>query len=385
MAQQYHMPYACTPSNSKGRLFKEKEDPYRTSFQRDRDRILYSTAFRRMQYKTQVYVTHEADFYRTRLTHTLEVMQHARTIARILKANEDLVEAVSLAHDLGHAPFGHGGEEELNGLMDGFGGFDHNLQSLRIVDQLEKRYLEFKGLNLCYETREGLARHVTDYDKPKPHEDFQEFPSPSLETQIVNWADPLAFSTHDLDDALNAGLISIQDLEDKNIPTVNKHIEKLKLNLAKGNELEFEIRKKLFIRNLIEDFTVDVIKYTQSRLELYKPECPDDLRLLPAVVSMNPVVKEDFDKLRDVLYSRVYRHPNVLIMVEKGKKIIRDLFHAFAGKPQLLPWVTQRKWEEAFSKEERLRVICDYISGMTDRFAMETYNRLFEPNEKVML
>lgn len=195
--------YACDAGRSKGRQCREKVDPYRSNFQRDRDRILYSTAFRRMQYKTQVYVTHEADFYRTRLTHTIEVMQHARTMARVLQANEDLVESISLAHDLGHAPFGHGGEEELNKLMQGCGGFDHNLQSLRIVDLLEKRYLEFDGLNLCYETREGLAMHVTYYDSPQPVPGFAEYPRASLETQIVNWADPLAFCTHDLDDALN--------------------------------------------------------------------------------------------------------------------------------------------------------------------------------------
>lgn len=380
---QIHLkPYACDPRRSKGRKFGEKEDPYRNNFQRDRDRILYSTAFRRMQYKTQVYVTHEADFYRTRLTHTLEVMQHARTMARILQVNEDLVEAISFAHDLGHAPFGHGGEEELNKLMREYGGFDHNLQSLRIVDQLEQRYVDFEGLNLCYETREGLAKHVTHYDSPEMHADFKEFPGSSLETQIVNWADPLAFCTHDLDDALNAGLINIQELEEYNIGVVNKNIEILGLKNAKGEA--FEIRKKLFIRNLIEEFTINVITATQDNLQTVKPESPDDLRAIDSIVVMHPDIKKDFDQLRDILFSRVYRHPNVLIMVEKGRKIIRDLFEAFTEKPQLMPWVTQRKFNEAHETKNKWRVVCDYISGMTDRYAMETYSRLFEPDEKVM-
>ncbi len=380
--QSHLKSYACDPYRSKGRKYEETEDPYRNNYQRDRDRILYSTAFRRMQYKTQVYVTHEADFYRTRLTHTLEVMQHARTMARILQTNEDLVEAISFAHDLGHAPFGHGGEEELNKLMREYGGFDHNLQSLRIVDQLEQRYVDFEGLNLCYETREGLAKHVTHYDSPEVHTDFKEFPGSSLETQIVNWADPLAFCTHDLDDALNAGLINIQELEEYNIGVVNKNIEILGLKNAKGEA--FEIRKKLFIRNLIEEFTINVIKATQDNLQNVKPESPDDLRAIDSIVVMHPDIKKDFDQLRDILFSRVYRHPNVLIMVEKGRKIIRDLFEAFVDKPQLMPWVTQRKFNEAHETKNKWRVVCDYISGMTDRYAMETYSRLFEPDEKVM-
>lgn len=376
------VPYASSPANTRGRRHREEDDPYRTCFQRDRDRILYSTAFRRMQYKTQVYVTHEADFYRTRLTHTLEVMQHARTMARLLQANEDLVEAISLAHDIGHAPFGHGGEDELNELMKGYGGFDHNLQSLRIVDQLEQRYLEFKGLNLCYETREGLAKHTTDYDHPEPLGDFSRFPGSGFETQIVNWADPLAFCTHDLDDALNAGLLSIRDLGEQDIPTVNRHLHKLNLMTARGEE--FEIRKKLFIRNLIEEFTVEVVDYTRLQLNRHRPECPDDIRRLAPVVSLSPEAREDFDRLRAFLFNRVYMHPHVLTMVEKGKRIIRELFHAFSSKPRLMPWVTQNKMNEVTGEGEKLRVICDYISGMTDRFAMETFNRLFEPNEKSM-
>jgi len=377
------MPYACTTSTSKGRRYSEAEDKFRTAFQRDRDRILYSTAFRRMQYKTQVYVTHEADFYRTRLTHTLEVMQHARTIARVLKVNEDLVEAISLAHDLGHAPFGHGGEEQLNQLMESDGGFDHNEQSLRIVDLLEKRYLDFSGLNLCYETREGLARHTTYYDHPLIKDEFKAYKSPALETQIVNWADPVAFCTHDLDDALNVGLISVADLFEEKIRVVDRNLEKLNLHQVRGSE--FEIRKKLFIRNLIEEFTINIIKYTVKELEENKPQCSDDIRCLHPIVSIEPELKDDFDKLRKVLYARVYQHPNVLIMVEKGKKIVRELFEAFINKPQLLPWVTQQKYNEGASIGEKKKVICDYLSGMTDRFAMETYNRLFEPNEKTML
>lgn len=380
--EKHLMPYACTSSTSKGRRYSEIEDNFRTSFQRDRDRILYSTAFRRMQYKTQVYVTHEADFYRTRLTHTLEVMQHARTIARVLKVNEDLVEAISLAHDLGHAPFGHGGEEELNKLMSSHGGFDHNDQSMRIVDLLEKRYLHFPGLNLCFETREGLARHTTYYDHPIKKDEFLAYKSPALETQIVNWADPVAFCTHDLDDALNVGLISVADLFEEKIGVVDRNLEKLELHRVRGNE--FEIRKKLFIRNLIEEFTINIIKYTEKELKENKPQCSDDIRDLHSVVSIDPELKEDFDRLRNVLYTRVYQHPNVLIMVEKGKKIIRELFEAFINKPQLLPWVTQQKYNEGNTDGEKKKVICDYLSGMTDRFAMETYNRLFQPNEKTM-
>ncbi|MCL6613861.1 MAG: dNTP triphosphohydrolase, partial [Firmicutes bacterium] len=201
-------PYASLSSASLGRRHPEEPDEYRTAFQRDRDRILYSTAFRRLQYKTQVYVIHEGDAYRTRLTHTLEVMQHARTLARVLRANEDLTEAIALAHDLGHAPFGHGGEEELDRLLAGEGGFEHNRQSLRIVDRLERRYAAFPGLNLCYETREGLARHTTRYDRPPSEPEFAATPFPGLECQIVNLADQLAFCAHDLDDALRSGLLN---------------------------------------------------------------------------------------------------------------------------------------------------------------------------------
>src|SRR4030043_892489 len=228
--EQYLASYATKSKRSMGRtLHGNEDDPYRTCFQRDRDRILYSTAFKRLQYKTQVYLTHEGDFYRTRLTHTLEVVQHAKTFARVFRANEDLCEAIALAHDLGHAPFGHAGENTLNEIMKDYGGFEHNFQSLRIVDLLEKRYLQYDGLNLCFETREGLARHSTHYDSPKIPREFKAYPFPSIEAQIVNISDPLAFCAHDLEDGLAAGLIeNYLDLKSLNLSFMDEILDKVK-------------------------------------------------------------------------------------------------------------------------------------------------------------
>lgn len=356
----------------------EVRDEYRTQFQRDRDRIIYSTAFRRLQQKTQVFVVHEGDFYRTRLTHTLEVMQHARTLAREFGANEDLAEAISLAHDLGHAPFGHGGEEQLQELMKGFGGFEHNLQSLRIVDLLEQRYPRFPGLNLCWETREGIARHETAYDKPEVPEEFRASKQPGIETQIVNIADELAFCAHDLDDALRVGLIIEEVLDKTDNPIWKEVLERANKEVPD----DLEKRRKRAVRHLIELLNIDVMEQTMKNIESYGIRTPEDVRNSDVpVVDFSADKKGRFEQLRDTLYNEVYTNSVVTMMVEKGKKIVRELFQAYLREPNLLP----KSVQDRLRREHKYRVICDYISGMTDRFAMDTYEMMFEPYEKILM
>lgn len=364
------------------RKYSEHEDLYRNCFQRDRDRILYSTAFKRLQYKTQVYVVHEADFYRTRLTHTLEVAQHARTVARALGANEDLTEAIALAHDLGHAPFGHAGESTLDNLMTGYGGFEHNIQSLRIVDFLEKRYPRFDGLNLTFETREGIARHKTSYDHPHDHSEFEGTPQPGIEAQIVNLSDQIAFVTHDLEDALMANLLSEERLTRCSLSLWNE----VQSRLERDGVLEDErLRRRQTVRHLIELFNVDLIRESKKRCKELKPQSPDCLRQAPEpVICLSPKYHQEFTTLRKLLYDEVYNHPSVLVMVHKGSRILQEMFHLFLEEPKLLPLQTQRRWQEAETELEKRRVLCDYLSGMTDKYAMETYKKLLDPFEKVL-
>lgn len=379
-------PYATKSSESMGRtLYGNEIDPYRTCFQRDRDRILYSTAFKRLQYKTQVYLTHEGDFYRTRLTHTLEVVQHAKTFARVFNANEDLCEAIALAHDIGHAPFGHAGEAILNEIMEDCGGFEHNFQSLRIVDYLEKRYSRYNGLNLCFETREGLARHTTHYDYPKIPEEFKKFPFPSVEAQIVNISDPLAFCAHDLEDALAAGFIkSYKDLKILDLPFIDEIFDKVKEQTT--TRQDGLIKNRIFVRNLIEYLNIDVFNQTISNREEFKIENIKDVKNAKVnIVSMSPQVKEQFSKLFKYFESEVYHSPQVLRMNEKGKMIIECLFNKFEKNPKILPKRTFVKYEKAKTEKDRKIVLCDFISGMTDKYAMDFYQQLFEPYERVML
>ncbi|OGP52227.1 MAG: hypothetical protein A2Y79_13135 [Deltaproteobacteria bacterium RBG_13_43_22] len=379
-------PYASKSAESIGRtLYGDEPDDFRTDFQRDRDRILYSKAFKDLQYKTQVFLISEGDFYRTRLTHTLEVAQHARTLARALLLNEDLCEAIAYAHDLGHAPFGHTGEITLNELMKKDGGFEHNLQSLRIVDLLEKRYKTYDGLNLCFETREGIARHSTVYDHPVVPEEFNKYPSPTLETQIVNIADPLAYCAHDLEDALNAGYLAINDIQMMKNPLIVRVLKKCRGRYPGFDEADTIIRARLLVRTLIEETNIMVIEQTHKNLDRLKIKSFQDVRRvrIPVVTAPNRDW-ENFNNLKKFLFENVYKRPQVCIMNEKGRLIISRIFRHLKEKPDMLPGSFKFHYGQARNKKTRNRVISDYISGMTDRYAMDLYQMMFEPYEKVM-
>lgn len=383
--------YAARSWESLGRVYPESTggDKYRNAFQHDRDRIIYSTAFRRLQYKTQVYVVHEGDFYRTRLTHSIEVMQHARTLARALRANEDLVEAISYAHDLGHPPFGHAGEEALDELM-GEQRFEHNLQSLRIVDKLELRYPSFRGLNLCFETREGLARHSTPFDDPRLPGEFSTRLSPGIETQLVDVADQLAYCTHDLDDALTGGLINREDVLDSGIDVILEAADVASDetgSMRRQGRLALEkMWARRLVRHLIESFSVDIIESTKRRIDdLGVREVKDITGREEPVVVLSPAMKQAFEDLRSWLMEHVYSHPRVLRQVSKGKMVLRRLFDAFVADPRMLHPVTRERWDAAGGCERaQRRVLCDHLAGMTDRYAMDLYRAIFEPHEKVL-
>ncbi|HOM26713.1 MAG TPA: deoxyguanosinetriphosphate triphosphohydrolase [bacterium] len=365
--------YAVFSFKTLGRKYKEEEHFMRTPFQRDRDRIIHSTAFRRLEYKTQVFIYHEGDYYRNRLTHTLEVQQIARTIARELKVNEDLVEAISLAHDLGHTPFGHKGESVLNEIMQlhGFPGFEHNRQGLRIVDYLEERYPDFPGLNLTYEVREGIIKHMTSYDIPligKEFEEFIKFKSPTIEAQIVNIADEIAYTCHDLDDGIKSEIITYKDVEDVELW---KEIERIS-DLDKQPEKH---KRHIMIRNLINYLVVDLIEETKKNLSKINPQSVEDVRNSEIIVKNSEKVRTQHAELKKFLEEKMYKHPKVIRMTEKGGRIIRELFYAYYNEPRQLPYHIQKKIE----KEPKEIVICDYIAGMTDRFALSEYQKLFDP------
>lgn len=372
-------PYATTSGLSKGRRIEEAEETFRTPFQRDKDRILYSGAFRRLQFKTQVYVVHESDFYRTRLTHSLEVAQQAKTLARLTQANEDLAEAIALAHDLGHAPFGHAGEVELNNAMKAYGGFDHNLQSLRVVDHLEHRYVEYPGLNLTFETREGLARHKTHFDSPLVPQEFRQTSQPGLECQIVNLTDETAFATHDLDDAVEQGLLTLERLREAEIPGVEKVYVQVESEMGPLSKADRMLFRKRLVRHLISSLIWDASRQTKENLEKFGVNTPDDLRKQrEALVVFGPEWRRDFPVLVRLLIDEVYHHPNVVVMVEKGRIIIRRVFEAFLENPKLMPQSVQRSLSGENPAHD-YQVICDYIAGMTDVYASQVYNALFTP------
>ncbi len=371
--------YACRAFLTRGRRSGSVgSDPHRTDFQRDRDRILYSTAFRRLKYKTQVYVVHEGDFYRTRLTHSLEVMQHARTLARALSANEDLVEAISYAHDLGHPPFGHVAEERLDEITAKWGGFNHNRHSLRVVDLLERIYPHHPGLDLCFETREGIALHQTTYDEIEPDSEFSGISQPTVEAQIVNLADELAFVTHDLDDALSGGLISQAHLMDRGMDLVTAIASDIETGTGAGQW------HRLLTRHLIEALSVDAISWSRSLLSKSGASSPDDIRSLPCpVVGLSPAVKPAFERLRTFLLDEVYNHPSVLMMGRKGARIVERLFQAFMEEPGLLPRSSRGEVLDV-ADQARACAIVDYIASLTDRQAMSLYRAMFDPEERVL-
>jgi dGTPase len=362
-------PYGCRSKYSRGRLFQEDEPPYRTIFQRDRDRILHTTAFRRLEYKTQVFINSEGDYYRTRLTHTLEVTQIGRTFARALGANEDLTESICLAHDLGHPPFGHSGEIALGFLMKDYGGFEHNKQSFRIVTKLERRYPDFPGLNLSWEVLEGLVKHETEYDRADAR-DFNPDLRGHIEAQIANVADELAYTAHDLDDGLRSGMITENMLEEIELWQVLRE----SIGWHSGN-LD-ELTRHRIIRRLIGSAVDNLVETTQQRLREANPNSVEDLQKLPYnVVSFSDKMSRRNRQLKDFLYNKLYRHFRVVRMAVKAENLISRLFDAYQKEPSVLPGHIQGLIEE-YGLE---RTICDYIAGMTDRYAIEETQKLFDP------
>ncbi|MDD4910126.1 MAG: deoxyguanosinetriphosphate triphosphohydrolase [Candidatus Omnitrophica bacterium] len=381
-------PYAQKSSRTRGRQHKEKEHTYRGCYQRDRDRVIHSAAFRRLEYKTQVFVNHEGDYYRTRLTHTLEVSQIARTIAWALRLNVDLVEAISLAHDLGHTPFGHAGEEALNDLMRDYGGFNHNAQSLRVVDLLEEKYPDFPGLNLTWEVREGIAKHMSAYDTIAGNETFEPDKLPALETQVVDIADEIAYDNHDLDDGITSGLIQESELK-----KVSLWRDVFEGTWAKHRKLDPQMRKYLMIRSLIDIQVTDLINNSRKKLKEFAPSSPDDAKgLKEKIIVFSDDIKERRLELRRLLIRDLYRHYRVLRMSHKAKRFITELFNLYLESPEQLP--VSRKGPASTgsapaldqprgSQEDTRRMICDYIAAMTDRCALDEHKKLFDPHEKV--
>jgi dGTPase len=368
--------YACHPERSRGRRHAEAPAPTRNDFQRDRDRIVHSTAFRRLVYKTQVFLNHEGDLFRTRLTHSLEVAQLGRSIARSLGLNEDLVEAVALAHDLGHTPFGHAGQDTLNACMKEFGGFEHNLQSLRVVDFLEERYPEFDGLNLTFETREGILKHcarrnalIIEAQEPGgiAHR-FLNGTEPSLEAQLCNLADAIAYNAHDIDDGVRSGLLTLTQME--NVPLF-AHYKWLTLQQHPGLNEVSKARRLLYetIRRMLSDQVYDVIDVTRANLQKHKPQSADEARNAGALVAFGNEMAERVQDMKSFLFKHLYRHPQVMEMTNNAQTVVRELFDAYLSRPQeMSPDFSQR--------EETPRAVADYIAGMTDRYAAREHERL---------
>jgi len=365
-------PYGMRSKDSKGRAYLDNEPDYRTSFQRDRDRIVHTTAFRRLEHKTQVFITYEGDYYRTRLTHTLEVAQIGRTIARALGGNEDLIEAICLAHDLGHSPFGHAGEIVLARLMKEYGGFDHNKQSLRIVTELEQRYPEFPGLNLTWEVREGMVKHESEYDISDASAYNPDLRG-NLETQIANVADELAYSAHDLDDGLRSGMLTPRMLEGISLWEILTDQIKWR-----GPNMEEVARHKL-IRQLIGIEVTDLVTATDTRLKESNAQSPLDLQKLSYnVIGFSEEMSRRNRELKDFLYSKMYRHYRVVRMQVKAEQIVEDIFNAYREEPAIMP----DQFQNLIEQRGLERTICDYIAGMTDRYAIEEHQKLFNPLEK---
>jgi dGTPase len=377
--------YASQPYHSRGRRFHEPEAPTRTAYQRDRDRVIHSTAFRRLVYKTQVFLNHEGDLFRTRLTHSLEVAQLGRSIARSLHLNEDLVEAVALAHDLGHTPFGHAGQDALNACLkalfaaaqpgepesDGWG-FEHNLQSLRVVDHLEERYPSFDGLNLSFETREGILKHCSKTNALRLQKNdvsgvaarFISGGSPSLEAQLCNLADEIAYNAHDIDDGVRSGLLSMEQLAE--VPLFERYrVKALQAhpNLA-GRRLLFES-----IRLMLSDQVYDVINTTRVQLDAADLQSADEVRAAPPMVAFSPDMREASQTLKTFLLRNLYRHPQVMETTDRARRVVNELFALYMDRPQELP-------SEHREREHLPRAVADYIAGMTDRFAIREHERL---------
>ena len=370
-------PYAVSEVSSRGRRYSEPAPFERSQFQRDRDRIVHSTAFRRLEYKTQVFVNHEGDLFRTRLTHSLEVAQIARGLARALRVNEDMVEAIALAHDLGHTPFGHAGQDALNECMAGeYGGFEHNLQSLRIVDVLEENYGAFDGLNLCFETREGILKHCSPAKARELGEvarRFLEDRRPSLEAQICNLADAIAYNNHDIDDGLRSGLLTLEQLDEVEAFAGPAAVVRQAYPGISGRRAIHET-----VRRMINAQVVDLITSTRSNLALLDPQSPDEVQAAAPLVTFSAGMYEQQRALKAFLREHLYRHYQVLRMTHKARRIIHDLFALFMAEPSLLPPQYQRMARDG---GHPARAIADYIAGMTDRYAIREHRRLFAVGE----
>ena len=371
-------PYAATPANSRGRRHLEDPPAYRSEFQRDRDRIIHSTAFRRLVYKTQVFVNHEGDLYRTRLTHSLEVAQIARTIARAMRLNEDLVEAISLAHDLGHTPFGHSGQDALNQCMREFGGFEHNLQSLRVVDQLEESHGDFQGLNLTFETREGILKHCSVSNARRLGDLGQRFlqkQQPGLEAQIANVADEIAYNNHDVDDGLRSGLIELRDLAE--LPIFSEQLRLAQRRYPDANE-----RRKIreVVRNMIGAFVTDLINTSSKRI---KAVAPSDIEAVRSqrrpLIDFSSSYDEAKTTLKQHLRKHLYQHPHVTEMTSEAQDIVSRLFEVYFGNYERMPAAHAEQARALYAEDGpagSARVVADYIAGMTDRFALQAHDNL---------
>ena len=368
-------PYGMPSCDSRGRQHPEDEHAFRLTFQRDRDRIIHSTAFRRLEYKTQVFVNHEGDYYRTRLTHTMEAAQITRTIARALGLNQDLAEAVALAHDLGHTPFGHAGEYVLADLMADHGGFEHNSQSLRIVEVLEERYAEFPGLNLSYEVREGIVKHSTSYDRPRAGA-FSPDEAPLLEAQIVDFADEIAYNCHDIDDGLQSGMLSTDDLVGVELWEVPFAAVKQALPGATFSVIRYQT-----VRRILDSLVRDLIDTIAARIEAESIDSVAKVRtVLPRMAEFSAPMDAAVKGLKARLMERLYRHQRVVRMGGKARRVMTGIFRAYMEDPRQMPPHVVRR---ADGDDTMARVIADYIAGMTDRFALDEYAKLYDPYERV--
>ena len=374
MPERSLAPYAARPERSRGRRHREPPPRGRSEYQRDRDRIVHSTAFRRLEYKTQVFINHEGDLFRTRLTHSLEVAQLARSVARSLNLDEDLTEAVALAHDLGHTPFGHTGQDALNACMRPYGGFEHNLQSLRVVDVLEQRYAAFDGLNLTFEAREGILKHCAPRNARllgDVGERFLKKRRPSLEAQIANLADEIAYNNHDVDDGVRSGLLDLDQLSEVKIFARHRKAVLRDYPRIAPRRLRYET-----VRRMIDTLVTDLIRASAGNIRQYGPRTIDDVRRAPALIAFSPRVRDESLALKRFLSENLYRHYRVVRMSAKASRIVGELFHAFLSDPRLLPPDFQ-----AQARADAPRAIADYIAGMTDRYAILEHRRLFAIDE----
>ncbi len=369
-------PYAARSATSIGRSIPEATPDTRSEFQRDRDRIIHSTAFRRLEYKTQVFVNHEGDLFRTRLTHSIEVAQIARSLARNLRLNEDLVEAISLAHDLGHTPFGHAGQDALNACMKDYGGFEHNLQSLRVVDTLEQRYGAFDGLNLMFETREGILKHCS---LPNAQQlgavgrRFMERKQPGLEAQLANLADEIAYNNHDIDDGLRSGLLTVEQLQEVSLYARHSAQVQQQYPGISGRRAINET-----VRRMINALVVDLIASSRANIAAAGVQTIEDVRNAPPLIAFSDAMKAEAQELKRFLRQNLYQHYQVNRMTSKARRIVTDLFGIFLSGPQLLPPDYQLAGDDVL---RQARKVADYIAGMTDRYAMREYRRLFAVDE----